>query len=262
VIPSTVNLAIVWGPLSRELAHWTEARRTANLWLRDDDAVAMTPALQRLVKLCETYRVPALLAVIPTEAKEELAAYLTGKPLFDVAVHGFSHKNHAPAGAKKQEFPVDRNRDHIETELTAGRLRLHALFGPKLAEIFVPPWNRIDADVAVRLPRFGFRALSALGRKSLFPVPAPLIEINVDLDIIDWHGNRGGHDHAWLAAQLARQLAWARGNNWCAVGVLTHHLVHDATAWQFLEELFAWTVSHPSMAWTGASELIRSQSPS
>jgi hypothetical protein len=258
VIPSVVNQAIDWGPLSRELSHWAEAGRTARLWLRDDDAVAMTPALERLVELCETYRVPALLAVIPTEAEEELAVSLTGKPLFEVAVHGFSHKNHAPAGAKKQEFPVERNRDQMEKELASGRLRLHGLFGSKLAEIFVPPWNRIDADVAAWLPRFGFRALSALGRKSLFPVPAPLVEINVHLDIIDWRGNRGGHDPASLAAQLARQLAWARSNDWCAVGILTHHLIHDATAWRFIEELFARTVSHPSVWWTAAKELIRS----
>ena len=261
MIPAAVNQSLVWGPLSRELARWAEAGRTASLWLRDDDAVAITPQLERLVQLCESYRVPALLGVIPTEAKEELAAYLSAKPLFEVAVHGFSHKNHAPAGTKKQEFPVQRNRDQIEKELTAGRLRLHALFGPRLAGIFVPPWNRIDADVAASLPRIGFRALSAFGRKSLFPTHAPLIEINVDLDIIDWRGTRGGHDPASLAAQLAAQLAWARRNDRCAVGILTHHLVHDATAWRFLEELFARTVSHTSVSWTGANQLIRSKGP-
>jgi hypothetical protein len=257
VIPSAGNPSIRWEPLLRELNHWAEAGLTASLWLRDDDAVAMTPALERLVELCEIHRVPALLAVVPAEAKEELATYLNVKPLFEVAVHGFSHKNHAPAGAKKQEFPVDRSPDQIENELVRGRLRARTLFGPKLTEIFVPPWNRIAVDVAVRLPRFGFRALSALGRKSLLQIPAPLTEINADLDIIDWRGNRGGHDGTWLAATLAGQLAWARDNGWCAVGILAHHLVHDASAWRFLEELFARTVSHPSVKWVRASDLIR-----
>jgi hypothetical protein len=244
-------------PLLRELDHWAESGRTANLWLRDDDAVARTPALETLVRLCETYRVPALLAVVPAEAKEELAAYLKGRPLFEVAVHGFAHTNHAPAGAKKQEFPVDRDPDQIESEFAQGRLRLGRLFGRKLTEIFVPPWNRIAVDVAVRLPKFGFRALSALGRNSLFQEPAPLIEINADLDIIDWRGNRGGYDPAWLAAKLAGQLAWARDHGWCAGGILTHHQVHDANAWRFLEKLFRWTASHPSVRWARASDLIR-----
>jgi peptidoglycan/xylan/chitin deacetylase (PgdA/CDA1 family) len=259
MIPVPVKQHPRWAPLSRELGHWAEAGRRAELWLRDDDAVTVTPALERLVKLCETYRVPALVAVIPTEAKDELAAFLTAKPLFHVAVHGFSHKNHAPAGAKKQEFPLGRNRDQVEVELGKGRLRLQALFGAKRTEIFVPPWNRLDADVAARLPKCGFRALSALGREPLLPSPAPLIEINVQLDIIDWRGNRGGHGLECLADQLAAQLAWARKNDWRAVGILTHHLVHDETAWRFLEELFAWTASHASVLWTGASELIHSR---
>ena len=256
MIPSAGNSANAWVPFIRELAHWTEAGRIATLWLRDDDAVAITPALERLVMLCEAHRVPALLAVVPAEAKEELAAYISTKPLFEVAVHGFSHSNHARAGSKKEEFPIDRDRGQIEAELTQGRLRLRTLFGPKLTEIFVPPWNRIAVDVAVQLPKLGYRALSALGRKSLLQNPIPVAEINVDLDIIDWRGNRGGRDHAWLAAKLAKQLAWSRSNGCWAVGILTHHLVHDASACRFLEELFAQTVSHPSVRWTRASDLI------
>ena len=259
MIPSAVDQHLLWGPLSRELDHWADAGRTANLWLRDDDAVTLTPALERLVGLCETHSVPVLLAVIPSQAKEELATFLTVKPLFEIAVHGFSHRNHALAGYKKQEFPVHRDMDQVDQELTEGRLRLQGLFGPKLTEIFVPPWNRIDADVAARLPRCGFRALSGLGRESLFQTSAPLVEINVHVDIIDWRGNRARHGQEWLAVQIAGQLAWARSNDWRAVGILTHHLVHDESAWRFLEELFEQTASHPSVLWTRANELILSQ---
>jgi peptidoglycan/xylan/chitin deacetylase (PgdA/CDA1 family) len=259
VIQTAAKSAFVWGPLLRELDNWAAAGRTAHLWLRDDDATEVTPALERLAKLCEAYGVPCLVAVIPAEAKEELGDYFGMKALFEVAAHGFSHKNYAPTGAKKQEFPEHRDRDQIERELAQGRRRLQDLLGQMVADIFVPPWNRIGADVASRLPTLGFRALSALGRKPLFQCPAPLIEINAHLDIIDWRGKRGGHDPAWLAANLAEQLARARANGGEAVGVLTHHLVHDAPAWRFLEELFARTASHPSVRWTRASDIIREQ---
>jgi peptidoglycan/xylan/chitin deacetylase (PgdA/CDA1 family) len=259
MIASAMDPGLRWAPLWRELDHWAAAGRTATLWLRDDDAVAVTPALERLVTLCETYGVPALLAVIPSEAEEALPTFLAAKPLFEVAMHGFSHKNHALAGSKKREFPLDRDINLVEQELNKGHLRLQGLFGPKLAEIFVPPWNRIDAEVAARLPRCGFRALSAFGRQSLFPHSAPLVEVNAHLDIIDWRGNRGGYGLEWLAVQLAGELAWARSNNWRAVGILTHHLVHDDTAWRSLEELFAQTMSHTSVLWAGATALMLSQ---
>jgi peptidoglycan/xylan/chitin deacetylase (PgdA/CDA1 family) len=246
-----------WGPLSQELDRWAEAGLSATLWLRDDDAVEATPALERLVTLCESHRVPALLAIIPAQAQERLADYLGSRPLVEIATHGFSHRNHAPAGVKKQEFPADRDRDQIQEELAQGRRRLRDMFGPILTDIFVPPWNRISIDVAARLPTLGFRALSGYGRELLFQSPAPLIEINTHLDLIDWHGSRGGHEPAWLAANLAEHLAWARANGRRPVGILTHHLIHDAAAWRFLEGLFAHTAANPSVTWTRASDLIR-----
>jgi hypothetical protein len=256
VMPSAATGAVHWALLSQELDHWAEAGRTAALWLRDDDAVVVTPALERLVTLCETHRAPALLAVVPAAADAELAAYLDTRPLFEVAAHGFSHWNYAPAGAKKQEFPPDRDRDQIQKELAQGRRRLRDMFGPILTDIFVPPWNRIGKDVAERLPTLGFRALSGYGREPLFESPPPLIEINAQLDIIDWRGNRGGHEAAWLAANLAGHLAWARAHGWRPVGILAHHLVHDAAAWGFLEELFEQTAAHPAVTWRRAGDLI------
>jgi hypothetical protein len=257
VSPPATNQAILWRPLIRELDHWAEAGRTADLWLRDDDAVEVTPALERFVKLCETYSVPALLAVIPSQAGERLPAYFRTHPLLEGATHGFSHRNHAPAGAKKQEFPVTRDRDEMQEDLTQARQRLRDMFGPILTDIFVPPWNRIGIDIAARLPMLGFRALSGYGREPLFQWPPPLIEINSQLDIIDWRGRRGGHEPGWLAANLAGQLAWGRVHGWRPVGILTHHLVHDAAAWRFLEGLFAYTAAHPAVTWTRASDLIR-----
>ncbi|MCL4766802.1 MAG: polysaccharide deacetylase family protein [Hyphomicrobiaceae bacterium] len=245
-----------WAPVREELARWQDAQCVARLWLRDDDAVAVTPLLIRLSSLCAGSGVPWLVAAVPCHASEELAGWLAEQPLAEAAAHGWTHRNHAMPGARKQEFPVERPGTEIRHELGLARARLGALFGAKGVPILVPPWNRIGPEVAALLPDLGYRALSTLGRKPVFQAPAPIRELNAHIDIIDWRGSRGGGDPDELAAGLARELAWARGGGQPAVGILTHHLVHDTAAWRFLEELFAETASHGAVRWSRASELI------
>jgi hypothetical protein len=90
----------------------------------------------------------------------------------------------------------------------------------------------------------------------MFAAPSPVHELNTHLDIIDWRGTRGGRDLGALAIELAGHLAWARQNDVPALGVLTHHLVHDEIAWRFVEELFAETAHHAAVRWSRASDLI------
>jgi hypothetical protein len=246
----------LWRPVCDELAIWSSAGRKARLWLRDDDATEDTPSLRRYGELIAAYDVPLLLAVVPAHATTRLADHLASRPLFDPAVHGYAHADHAPAGEKPQEFPVGRGPDVIRGELEAGRRRLIELFGARLAGIYVPPWNRISAEVARLLPDLGFSALSAFGGRSLLDSNPRLREINTHLDIIDWRGNRGGRDHAWLARELAQQLSLAREQGRDQVGVLTHHLVHDEVAWRFLELLLAFAADQRAILWCRAVDLI------
>ena len=67
----------IWQPLVEELARWQRAGRKAELWLRDDDAVDPTPALDRLLDLTGEFAVPVTLAVIPALTDEKLVAGLT-----------------------------------------------------------------------------------------------------------------------------------------------------------------------------------------
>src|SRR5919206_2172704 len=118
----------LWAPVHRELDLWAEAGRSARLWLRDDDAVAPTPALDALIALAEDFEIPVLLAVIPAFADEALARRLDGARLVRPAVHGYAHANHAGAQEKKQELGPHRPRAVVLGELAAGRARLAALF--------------------------------------------------------------------------------------------------------------------------------------
>jgi len=249
----TLARASRWSALRDELARWARDGAVARLWLRDDDAVTITPALERLVGLCAAHCVPYLIAAVPSDADQTLAAYLSGQQLAEVATHGWSHHNHADN--TKTEFPVERPVADIVRDLSNARARIETLFGEKAVPIFVPPWNRMAPEAAALLPQSGFRAISALGRERK---PHEHVQtINVHLDIIDWRGSRGGRNPADLISELTDHLAWARQNDRSAIGILTHHLVHDAAAWSFLEELFAETVGHPAVRWVRASELLK-----
>ena len=98
-----------WSDLRDELAAWQNLGRTATLWWRDDDAVAPTPALERLLELADKHGVPLALAVVSAQATEALATRLDGcGDHVCVLQHGFAHANHAPEGEKSMELGAHR----------------------------------------------------------------------------------------------------------------------------------------------------------
>lgn len=240
-----------WLPLMTELARWEDAGRTAEFWLRDDDAVEPTEPLDRLLGLTEKFGVPATLAVIPAFTGKALAIRLAGASQITVAVHGWSHENHAPDGEKKQELGRHRERGVVLDELGRGLSRITNLHGQRMIPLLVPPWNRIHPALLPDLMPLGFMALSAYGP----PKSDAIRTINSNVDLMDWHGTRGCRDHGLIARDIAAQLARAfEGGD--AVGILTHHLVHDEAAWVFLEALFELTAGHAACEWRSIRELI------
>lgn len=241
--------------LKAELDRWGEAEREARLWLRDDDAVEPTPALDRLLGLIRDHDVPCLLAVIPTLATEALAERVAGEPLLRAAMHGISHANHAPAGRKSEETPAERGLDRIRDELSIARTRLLSLFGEAAGRWYVPPWNRIGREAAALLPMIGFRAISAFGSQPLAASPA-LAELNTHVDLMDWKGGRIGRAFPAVAADLARELALARTEGFRPVGLLAHHLAHDAEAWRTLDAVLRLVERHRGARWHAADDLL------
>ncbi|MBP2551531.1 peptidoglycan/xylan/chitin deacetylase (PgdA/CDA1 family) [Neorhizobium galegae] len=224
--------------------------RTVTFWLRDDDAVTPTPALDRLLMLTSAHEVPLTLAVIPEETGEALARRLASVPLARVAVHGWSHRSYAVPPAKKQELGLDRPLESVTDELQAGFEKLRELYPAQFLPMLVPPWNRIAPAIVDRLPAIGFTSLSVFGREK----SAPLALLNTHVDIMDWHGSHGGKPAEALFAELLSYLAGEEPMR--PIGILTHHLVHDAAAWDFLEQLFALTASHPACRWRHSAEIL------
>jgi peptidoglycan/xylan/chitin deacetylase (PgdA/CDA1 family) len=223
---------------------------TVNLWLRDDDAVIPTPALARLLALTEPQGVPLTLAVIPEETDHTLADHLARRDRVSVAVHGWSHRSYSQPPAKKQELGLDRPSEVVLAELAQGLDKLSVLYGEQLLPMLVPPWNRIASQIVEQLAGLGFECLSVFGREK----PAPLPLINTHVDVMDWRGTRGGRPSDELFGDLAAIING--GQLPAAIGILTHHLVHDAQAWAFLGELIAETSGHPACRWVSAREVI------
>lgn len=240
-----------WQDLERALKRWALAGRVADFWLRDDDAVEPTVALDRLLGQTELHSIPLMLAVIPAGAVEPLADRLGLSPLASVAVHGWAHENHAPASEKKQEFGAHRDPEIMLAELRKGTARLRDLFASRLFPLFVPPWNRIDPRFVPRLPQADLHYLSAFGPERTEAVRS----LNTNIDIMDWRGTRGGRDHAALVADIVAQLERMFDAGSGTVGVLTHHLVHDEVAWDFLARLFDLTSRHAGCRWRSFGEL-------
>jgi peptidoglycan/xylan/chitin deacetylase (PgdA/CDA1 family) len=228
--------------LADELRAWAEEGRSPRLWLRDDDVTEPTPALDRYLALLNRHAVPAVLAAIPAVATPALAERLAHEPRIAIAQHGFAHRNHAPAGEKKCELGDHRPSETVLDELRRGRARLKALFGPRAIDLLVPPWNRISPTIAKRCVGTIAAAISVYGQ-GLAGVTVPVINTHVDL--IDWRGGRVCRPLPELAEGLTAALAASRRGAGAPVGLLTHHLDHDAAADAFLDALFATTGPAP-----------------
>lgn len=220
-----------------------------DLWLRDDDCIEPSEALDIFLGAAARHQIPTTLAVIPAHTGEALAKRLESEPDVLVTVHGWSHDNHAPQGVKKRELGLDRPVDLVEEQLRQGLAILSALHDRRFLPMLVPPWNRIDPTVAERLPDLGYCALSIFGREKATAVPV----LNTHVDVIDWHGTRGGRDPAVLFAETA-----ALCRHGAAIGMLTHHLVHDDAVIDFLDRLFMLTAGHPGCRWRSAADILAS----
>ncbi|MGO4406909.1 polysaccharide deacetylase family protein [Bosea sp. RAF48] len=247
-----------WQALSRELDNWQAAGRQLRLWLRDDDAVAPSPALARLSVLAERHGATVLLAVIPMLAEPALASALKGMPCLRPCQHGVWHRNHAPAGGKKSEFGPDRDRTAVDGEIAEGRDRLRDLIGGDIMPVFVPPWNRIDPGHAARLGSLGFSGLSCFRNYRHGPAGGPRL-LNTRIDVMDWHGGRMGRRADDLLPEIVAQIIAMRGegpDQAAALGLLLHHRDHDEGAWSVLHDILSLAAAHPAVHLADPAELL------
>jgi hypothetical protein len=246
-----------WNRMDREIENWAATGKEASLWWRDDDAVAVSPALRRLLAIVERRRIPIALAVIPAGAEPGLAMALEWQPGITVLQHGYAHRNHAAEGARAVECGGARPLDQVTAELAVGRARLMEMFGPRSLPVLVPPWNRMDPALLPHLPDLGFRGLSTWGARARAEAAPDLIQVHTHADPIAWRKGRmfGGAERVIeaLASHLQARRE-GRADPHEPTGLLTHHLTHDEPGWAFLEELAERLANRRGLRWVGAPE--------
>jgi hypothetical protein len=237
-----------WAALRDELDRWAAADRVATFWWRDDDATEPTPALERLLAATASKAIPLALAVIPAGATQALADRLASAPAVTVLQHGWDHRNRAQPDDKKTELGDDRPVAAVMHDLDRGRDRLRALFADRFcADVIVPPWNRIGPRIAAALAERGV-ALSLYGGR---PAGASG-RLDSHADVIAWKTGGGFVGETTALSRIVDHLAARRtgaADPREATGLLTHHLVHDAATWAFLDRLAALIAKHPAAAW-------------
>jgi hypothetical protein len=255
-VTTAVSTAIsTWDELARECDAWAAEGRIIELWWRDDDAVEDSPALRQLLA-CAPSGVPVALAVIPALVQPSLANALAGHRSISVLQHGFDHRNRAPEGTKKSEFPAGRAWAEAADGLVRGRNRLSAAFGTRFVPVLTPPWNRIDRSFLSGLRTLGYRGISTYLPR---PAGAAIPQVNTHVDVIDWHGGRG---FVGVPATLGLIVGHLRAKRLGTAdpaeptGLLTHHLVHDTEAWEFLGAFLDWCAKRPNIQWRSAADLF------
>jgi predicted glycosyltransferase len=235
-----------WSPVTTALARVKDAGRTVDIWWRDDDATTVTPALRQLLALAHSIEAPVAIAAVPAKTRADLIGHLLHDKLASLLVHGFSHENHAPAGDRKTEFPAARPLNIRMAEAKTALARLRALTGGTVLPVFVPPWNRMAADMPTALADIGFSGLSTFHDRGTATAAPGLVQINTHIDPMNWHAGGGLHDADSLIAQTAKAIETrlaVSADQQEPIGLLTHHLVQDAATWSFcaswLEQMLA-----------------------
>lgn len=256
----SVGEAAAWRALSDELSAWRDCGRSAQFWWRDDDAVADSGELARLLTLTADAAAPLALAVIPGGLHGSLPPALEGYDHVAVLPHGWRHQNHAPAEEKKAEFGSHRPVYELLADVALGWTQVEKTFADRARPNFVPPWNRVDERLIVLLPRAGIGGISRYGQRRAVQPAADVVEVNCHIDPVYWRGGGGfvGVEAALrpLLALLAEQRRRANEEGE-PIGLLTHHLVMDDNTWRFIAELVDLLAQSGSARWRSIDEITR-----
>ena len=218
-------MRIDWTPLDRAM----EGRNPV-FWWRDDDVIAPGAALDRLIGMASEIGAPLTLAAIPAAVSPALSPRIDAAEGVDIAVHGWSHVNHAPEGEKNAEFGAHRPASERVADAERGLRRIEEVFGERALPVFIAPWNRMALDVVPTLAGKGYRGYSLYGKR--MPDHSTLARFDAHLDPIDWRGTRSLVDPTDFIARIVDLMA-----DDAPIGLMTHHLAHDDAVWAFVDEL-------------------------
>ncbi len=265
--------------LEHELAKWKGQGLKARFWLRDDDAIRVTPALNRLADVADKFKKRIGLAVIPAKLEQSLIdALRNDQHHFFPMCHGLHHANYGTVFAP-DEFGPARSIDALRRD-AAEALKIFMSAFPSTAPYFVPPYCMISKTFEQELAQIGFaglsnvpstvaRKLSSLNARTgllplnLLPTVSTLVtagssDLSVHIDLIDWK-RKSAHSRVNIEAKVLGELRMRRKHYISPdtpIGILAHHLVHDNQIWLALEDLLAFLDSHEAAEFPALESLI------
>ncbi len=209
----------------------------AHFFLRDDDSDVVEDTLSSLLDICRRHQAAISLAAIPGNLTNGGARFLRERmsahpELVEVHQHGWMHLNHEPQG-KKCEFGPSRSFEQQRADIAAGKARMDEAFGSRWFPAFTPPWNRCTEETRCALEELGFAVLSTDHYVRRTP-DYGFHQIPVTLDVYRWKGNTTLRPAAEIVRELILQMERRQ-----TVGLLLHHKVMNATAFDFLDWLLA-----------------------
>ena len=247
-----------WNDLGIELDRWAAARRNATFWWRDDDAGPDDGKLDGFLAQRRDLDVPLALAVVPAWLETATTEAILADDGASVLQHGVSHTNRAGPDQRKTELCDSALEGGLADAIaTAGRT-LQAAFGTRFHTVMVPPWNRIDPQVAASLSGLGLSGLSTLAPREISR-QLGLSIANLHLDIINWRADRQFGGDAWCLDQAIYHLVQRRtgiSDPTEPTGLMTHHRVHDVDSCRFIDKFVSFVHEHPAAHWLDASEVF------
>ncbi len=227
-----------WQDLDAELDLWQNAGERPTFWWRDDDCESPTDALRQLIDLSGRYAAPLHLAIIPEQIDPALAGLLAASPHVWSLQHGYAHKNHEPKGLRASEVGVSRDLSLQEADLREGWRRMLDAGLPNMAPVFVPPWNRIGAQVVPHLTHWGYAALSGFDRRTMRTDPSGLLHLNGHVEPLRWRPDARFAGTEKTLEQCVGHLRERRtglADKDEPTGLVTHHLQTPRDVWDFCD---------------------------
>lgn len=223
--------------LGRELRLWAKAGRTPVLWWRDDDARAPSEPLDRLLELSRRHIAPLTLAAIASPHLPALVRRVEAEPAVEIAIHGFKHVNRQPPGQGFGEVVPEDSLEWVRAQLRATVMAFHR--AGSQPTLFVPPWNNLAPQLTEAARDSSITAISAFDQDQ--DCEGDVTRLDAHLDVLRWKGG-GRFRGRWRFLSRLRRLLTERrmSGRWDEpIGLLTHHLDHDAATWAFLDQFLA-----------------------
>ena len=260
-------------PAATSKADWSALRRRAGAACRrrpEPDAcggATTTPFGRRppssgSSRLAQRYGMPVALAVVPAKADGRLGAAARGRAARVGPGARSRAREPCAGGGEEGGFGPHRPLDRLVADASLALETACARLGHGPEPIFVPPWNRLAADLVPRLSALGYRGLSTFGAAARRQ-PAPgLVQINthIDPDRLARHPRAAADERHYCNGRrrrLSKLLAMSTDEAE-PIGLLTHHLVHDEDTWTFCERLLETFAGRPGIRVAAASQLFGS----